>query len=79
MKGKTLVACGAPDAVKKGDPMAAFEGRMGSELLTISAADGKTIAKHKLDEYPIFDGVIVAEDHVYMCTEDGEVICMGGE
>jgi len=77
LAGETLVVCGPPDAVKAGDPMAAFEGRMGTELWTISAPDGKTIAKQKLDESPIFDGMIVADDQLYLCTEQGEVICMG--
>lgn len=77
LAGETLVVCGPPDAVKDGDPMASFEGRMGTELLTISAPDGKTIAKQKLSESPIFDGMIVADDQLYLCTEQGEVICMG--
>lgn len=76
LAGKTLVVCGPPDVLKEGDPMAAFEGRMGTELWTISAADGKTIAKLKLKESPIFDGMIVAEDRLYICTETGEIICM---
>ena len=77
LAGETLVVCGPPDAVKDGDPMAAFEGRMGTELWTISAPDGKTIAKQKLNESPIFDGMIVADDQLYLCTEQGDVICMG--
>ncbi len=77
LAGQTLVVCGPPDIVKDGDPMAAFEGRMGTELWTISALDGKTIAKQKLKESPIFDGMIIADDQLYLCTEQGEVICMG--
>jgi outer membrane protein assembly factor BamB len=77
--GETLVVCGPPDVLKDGDPMAAFEGRMGSELWTLSAADGKTIAKQKLDEMPIFDGMIVADNQLYLCTADGEVVCMEAE
>ncbi len=79
LAGKTLLVCGPPDVVKEDDPMAAFEGRMGSELWTISAPDGRTIARQKLKESPIFDGMIVGDDQVYMCTERGEVICMGAE
>jgi hypothetical protein len=77
LAGKTLVVCGPPDVLKEGDAMAAFEGRMGSELWTLSAPDGETVAKQKLDELPIFDGMIVAENRLYLCTEQGEVICMG--
>jgi outer membrane protein assembly factor BamB len=79
LAGGTLVVCGPPDVVKEGHPMAAFEGRLGSELWTISAPDGQTIAKHKLDETPIFDGLAVADDQLYLCTEQGEIVCMKGE
>jgi hypothetical protein len=79
LAGGTLVVCGPPDVVKEGDPMAAFEGRLGSELWTISAPDGQTIAKHKLDETPIFDGLAVADDQLYLCTEQGEIVCMKGK
>lgn len=76
--GQTLVICGVPDVVKTDDPMAAFEGRLGSELWTVSATDGKPMTKQALKVTPIFDGMIVAQDHVYMCTEDGSVLCLGG-
>jgi len=79
LAGETLVVCGPPDVVKDADPMAAFEGRLGTELWTISAPDGKTIAKQKLNESPIFDGMIVADDQLYLCTKRGDVICMGSE
>ncbi|MHC4405507.1 MAG: outer membrane protein assembly factor BamB family protein, partial [Planctomycetota bacterium] len=52
LAGQTLVVCGPPDVVQEGDAMAAFEGRLGSELWTISAPDGKTIAKQQLEESP---------------------------
>jgi outer membrane protein assembly factor BamB len=78
LAGRTLVVCGPPDVVKEGDPLAAFQGRLGSELWTISAADGKTLVKHHLDEMPIFDGMIVADDRLYLSTESGDVICMAG-
>jgi hypothetical protein len=77
--GKTLVTCGPPDVVKEDDPMAAFEGRLGSELWTFSVADGKTLGQFKLDESPIFDGLIVANNCLYLCTEKGAIVCMSGE
>jgi hypothetical protein len=76
--GQTLVVCGPPDVVKEGDPLAAFEGRLGSQLWTISAHDGTTMAQQRLDETPIFDGMIVANSQLFLCTEQGEVICMVG-
>ena len=77
LAGDTLVVCGPPDVVKAGDPMAAFEGRLGSELWTVSATNGETISKQKLDEMPLFDGIIAADDQLYLSTQAGEVICMG--
>ena len=77
--GDQLYVCGPPDAVKEDDPMASFEGRMGSELWALSAEDGTIISQQKLDEMPIFDGMIVADDRLFLCTETGDVICMGGE
>jgi outer membrane protein assembly factor BamB len=79
LAGETLVVCGPPDVVKEGDAMAAFEGRLGSELWTISAAEGRMIAQQKLDEFPVFDGMIAADDQLYLCTEQGDVICLGVE
>jgi outer membrane protein assembly factor BamB len=79
LAGPTLVVCGPPDVVKEGDPMAAFEGRLGSRLRTISVSDGKTIETQEMDETPVFDGMIVAEDRLYICTEQGDIICMQGD
>ena len=79
LAGERLVVCGPPDVVQDGDPMAAFEGRLGSRLWTLSAADGQIRSKQSIDELPIFDGLIAADDHLYLCTEQGDVICMTGE
>ncbi len=76
LAGPTLAVCGPPDVVKEGDPMAAFEGRLGSRLCTFSAEDGKTLARQDLEETPIFDGMIAAEGRLLLCTQDGDVICM---
>ena len=77
--GDQLYLCGPPDILKEDDPMAAFEGRLGSELWTLSAKDGSIIAKQDLDEMPIFDGMIVADDRLFLSTENGDLMCMGGE
>ena len=72
-----LIVCGPPDVVDEADPLAAFEGRLGCELWTLSAVDGTIMNQIKLTEMPIFDGMIVADDHLYLCTTSGDVICMG--
>ena len=76
LAGKHLAVCGPPDVLKKGDTAASFEGRMGSEFRIVSAADGKTLSTQKLKEVPIFDGMIVADGRLLICTESGELICM---
>jgi outer membrane protein assembly factor BamB len=79
LAGDTLVVCGPPDVVPEDEPMAAFDGKLGSRLWTISATDGTTIAKHELSETPLFDGMIAASDRLFLCTKAGEVICMVGQ
>ena len=77
--GDQLYLCGAPDILDEEDPLSAFEGRLGSELWSLSAADGKVMSQIKLDEMPAFDGMIVAEERLYLATDAGEIICMGGK
>ena len=76
LAGETLFVCGPADVVKDGDPMASFEGRLGSELWAISARDGSILAKHHLDEMPVFDGMIAARGSVCLTTSEGDLIAM---
>jgi hypothetical protein len=46
-------------------------------LRVYSAADGKTLAEHKLDAPPVFDGLIAAAGRLFMCTTNGRVVCLG--
>lgn len=73
----TLFVAGPPDVVDPDDPMAAFEGREGAVIRAVSTADGKTLAEHKLDAPPVFDGLIAASGRLFMCTTDGHVLCLG--
>jgi outer membrane protein assembly factor BamB len=79
LAGKTLFVCGPADVVKEGDPMASFEGRLGSELWALSARDGSILAKHHLEEMPVFDGMIAAEGRIFLTSATGEVIAMEAE
>jgi outer membrane protein assembly factor BamB len=63
------------EAPEKGE--AAFLGRRGAVLWLVSAADGKTLAEHKLESSPVFDGMIAADGRLYMSTVDGKVACLG--
>ena len=72
-----LVVCGVPDVLDEKDPLASFEGRMGSRLWVISAENGDVLSKQELPEVPAFDGMMAAEGRLYMVTQSGKLICMG--
>ncbi|NOZ21929.1 MAG: PQQ-binding-like beta-propeller repeat protein [Planctomycetes bacterium] len=74
---KTLFIAGPPDVLDPKDPLAAFEGRKGGLLWTVSAADGKKLGETKLDSPPVFDGMAAAEGRLYISTRAGRLICIG--
>jgi len=57
LAGTTLFACGAPDIVPPDDPLAAFEGKLGSVLCAFDAKSGKQLSELKLDSLPVWDGM----------------------
>jgi len=59
--------------------VAALRGRKGSQLLAVSALDGKTLAAYELGAMPAFDGMIAARGRLYVSTTDGRVLCLGAE
>jgi outer membrane protein assembly factor BamB len=73
-----LFVAGTPDVIDSKDPMAALEGRKGGKLLAISTADGTTIAEWPLESPPVFDGLMAANNRLYLCTTDSRVICFEG-
>ena len=77
LAGERLFVAGPPDVLDPEDPMAAFEGRKGALLRVHAAADGKLLAEHKLDAPPVFDGLIAAAGRLFLCTTNGQVICLG--
>ena len=79
LAGDTLILAGTPDQVPKDDPYAAFDGRIGATLWTVSVGDGKKLAEHKLDSPPVFDGMAAANGRVYLSTTDGTLRCLGGD
>ncbi len=44
-------------------------------LQAVSAETGNKLADHKLDTYPVFDGLIAAEGRLFMSMLDGTVRC----
>ncbi len=77
--GDALFVAGPPDVLDAADPCAAFEGRKGASLVTVSAGDGKQLAKLSLDAPPVFDGMIAAAGRLLMALENGNLICIAKE
>ena len=73
---ETLFMAGPPDIFATSGPAAAFEDDKENLLLVASAADGKELARYKLDSSPVFDGMAAAYGRLYIATEDGSVLCL---
>ncbi len=71
-----LFLAGPADAIYPDDPLATFEGRNGAYMHVVSTS-GEKLATYKLDVPPVFDGLIAAENKLFMSTLDGRVQCFG--
>ena len=78
LAGRSLFVAGPPDVVDPDDPMASFEGRKGGTLRAYASADGKQLVERHLDTPPVFDGLIAAENRLFLSTTDGKIVCFGG-
>jgi hypothetical protein len=74
----TLFIAGPPDIIFPDDPLATFEGRKEGYLWVISSS-GKKLKEYKLSTLPIFDGIIAADNNLYLSTESGKIICFGNK
>ncbi len=70
-----LFAAGPPDVLDPEDVMGSFEGRKGAQLCSFSPETGKQLSKTKLDDLPVFDGLIAAGGRLFLCTQTGKVLC----
>jgi hypothetical protein len=52
-----------------------MEGRHGALLLMIAADDGKTLQEIQLSHLPVWDGMAVAGNRIFISTADGAVNC----
>ncbi len=59
------------------DSTESFEGKKGGFLRSISTADGKTLFECKLTSPPVWDGMAVGYNKLYLSTMDGNVLCFG--
>jgi hypothetical protein len=75
LAGDTLFLAGPPDVIDQDDPYGAFEGRKGGLLWAVSTADGTRIAEYQLRSPPVFDGLIAADQRLFLTTLDGCVLC----
>lgn len=75
--GGRLFVAGPADAAQPPDPLAGFEGRTGAVLRVVSTADGSTLAEHRLDAPPVWDGLAAAGGRLYVSCLDGTIVCLG--
>ncbi len=76
--GPTLFVAGPPDVLDPKDPYAALDGRRGARLVSLLAEDGRKLEETELGSPPVFDGMICAEGKLFICLEDGVIVCCGG-
>ncbi len=94
LAGETLLVAGPPDVLSEDEAFnqpftrevtaakkkqdAAYEGKGGAVLMALSASEGKALCQLDLLALPVWDGMAVTENRLYMATMDGNVVCMGG-
>ncbi len=76
LAGDTLFAAGPPWTDDPTSALTSFEEAKGAALIIVSAKDGSTLAEHKLDAPPTFDGMAAANGRLYLSTTTGTVICL---
>ena len=45
--------------------------------MVVSANTGRKLSEHKIDAIPVWDGMIAANERLYISANDGTVLCMG--
>jgi hypothetical protein len=74
-----LYIAGPPDVVDPEDPLAAFEGKKGGLLRIVYPGTGKNLGEYELDSPPVFNGMVVTENNLYLSTRNGRVLCFGSK
>ena len=75
----TLFLAGPPDIFATDKPVAALDGEKGGLLYAVSTADGKELARYKLDSTPVLDGMAAAYGRLYVSMKDGSLLCLAEE
>jgi hypothetical protein len=73
-----LFVAGVPDQVDAEDPWAAFDGRQGGLLWSVAAGNGHKLSEYVLDAAPTYDGMAATTGRLYLTTQDGRLLCLGG-
>lgn len=69
----TVFVAGAPLTFPLGDLAGTYADRRGAVMRAISAADGSTRAEHKLNRFPVWDGMAAAYGSLFIVYQDGSV------
>ena len=56
---------------------ALWKGEGGSTLLAVSKGDGKKLFEYHLEALPVFDGMIAADNQLFIATQKGTIVCLG--
>jgi hypothetical protein len=56
-----------------------LSGDEGAILWVVDKRDGKRLAEYRLEHMPVFDGMAVAKQSVFLSTADGCLVCMIGK
>jgi outer membrane protein assembly factor BamB len=72
-----ILVAGAPDVVDPDDPLGAFEDRKGGVLYVCDKDSGQTVREYQLDSTPVFNGLAVASQCVFVSMQNGTLTCFG--
>jgi len=81
--GNILFLAGTPNITDPKDPSetehdGVTSGNNGGVLLAMSAIDGSKLEQYKLDAPPVFDGLIAANERLYIAMKNGALVCYSG-
>jgi hypothetical protein len=68
-----------PVDIPEDDPHASYEGRKGGMVWVVTTDDGSKVAEYEMNSAAVWDGMAAVNEHLYISTTDGSVLCLGGE
>jgi outer membrane protein assembly factor BamB len=80
--GNVLLLGGMPSVAEnenESEAFAKFEGRREGLLWLISARDGNKVSAFNMEAPPVWDGMAVANKHLYISRTDGVLECLSGK